>query len=54
MKAVVTNKNNEYNYTIENVTVINYVEKMLIIVFTDETGTHTSSYSSDEVIIAIA
>ena len=55
MKAVVTNKNNDYNYTIDNVTNVNFVENQLIIVGVDDSGkVATWTYFAKEVIVAIA
>lgn len=53
MKAVVTNKYNDYKYTIENVITVNYVENILIIVAVND-KVETYTYSAKEVIIAIA
>ena len=54
MKATVTNKNNDYKYTIENVTVVNYVENTLIIVAVKNNEVATYTYKASEVIVAIA
>ena len=54
MRATVTNKNNEYRYTIEGITAVNYVENTLIIVAIDDNEVRTYTYNASEVIIAIA
>ena len=54
MKAVVTNKKEEFKYTIENVVTINYVENRLIIVSIDDDQVYTHKYYNEDVIVAIA
>lgn len=54
MKATVTNKNNEYRYTIEGITAVNYVENTLIIVSVEDSEVKIYTYNASEVIIAIA
>jgi hypothetical protein len=54
MTAVVTHKKEEFSYTIENVTTVNYVENALIIVALKDNMTNTYTYLSKDVIVAIA
>lgn len=54
MKATVTNKNNTFKYTIENITVVNYVENTLIIVAVENNEVKTYTYTASDVIVAIA
>lgn len=54
MRAVVTNKKGDYNYTIENVVAVNYVENHLIIVALEDNKANTFTYFAKEVIVAIA
>ena len=54
MKATVTNKTNDYKYTIEKVTVVNYVENTLIIVAVKDNEVATYTFQASDVIVAIA
>lgn len=54
MKAIVTNKKGDFNYTIENVVTVNYVENRLIIVSINDDQVYTHTYYNEDVIVAIA
>ncbi len=54
MKATVTSKTNSFKYTIENVSIVNFVENTLIIVAVENNEVKTYTYQASYVIVAIA
>lgn len=56
MKAIVTNKKRDYNYVIENVVAVNYVETQILIISINSTdgNASTATYCSKEIIVTVA
>lgn len=53
MRATVTNIKGEYNYTLENIVSVQYINNNLIITRMEDNEVHTVSYNSSEVLINI-
>ncbi|MBO7735744.1 MAG: hypothetical protein J6S67_24465 [Methanobrevibacter sp.] len=54
MKATVTNIRNDYNYTIENIVSVQYINNNLVITTIEVDGTvATRHYNSNEVLVNI-
>lgn len=55
MRAIVTNRTDNYKYEIKDIVAINYVERTIILVSVEDGATtpNTHTYNSDEVIISI-
>ena len=53
MKATITNIRGEYNYTLENIVSVQYINNNLIITKMENNEVKTMTYNSSEVLINI-
>lgn len=53
MKATVTNIRGDYNYTIENIVSVQYINNNLLITTVEDGEVKTRAYNSSEVLVNI-